>query len=72
MGTIARPAPVSAVPWRVIAIVAMLAILATASLAYVGSRTAKVPPPFGIAKNGALVIGTPDGRDRRPSIRPRA
>jgi hypothetical protein len=61
MGIIARPLPVPAVPWRLIALVAMLAILATATLAYVGSRTDKVPPPFGVARNGALVIGTADG-----------
>lgn len=61
MGVIARPVPTPGVPWRLIALVAMLAILATATFVYVGSRPDKVPSPFGVAKNGTLLIGTAEG-----------
>ena len=60
MGVIARPVPVRPVPWRPIAIVALLGLLAAATLIYAGSRQ-RTPPPFGLARNGALVIGTADG-----------
>jgi len=60
MGVIARPVPFLPVPWRTIAIVALLALLAAATLIYAGSRQS-TPPPFGLARNGALVIGTADG-----------
>jgi dipeptidyl aminopeptidase/acylaminoacyl peptidase len=43
------------VPWRTIAVLAVLALLIAAMLAaYIGSRP-KVPPPFGIADNGLVV-----------------
>jgi hypothetical protein len=60
MGVIARPVPLRPVPWRPIAIVVLLGLLAAAALIYAGSRQ-HVPPPFGPARNGALVIGTADG-----------
>ena len=60
MGVIARPLPIRPIPWRVIAVVALLVVLAAAAVAYVGSRRA-APPPFGLARNGALLIGTADG-----------
>ena len=60
MGVIARPLPIRPIPWRLIAIAALLAALAAATLAYVGSRRVG-PPPFGLARNGALLIGTADG-----------
>ena len=60
MGVIARPLPVRPLPWRPIAIVALLGLLAVATLIFAGSRQ-RVPPPFGLARNGALVIGTADG-----------
>lgn len=60
MGVIARPLPRSSVPWRPLAILALLAILATATLIYAGSRQ-RPAPPFGLARNGALIIGTADG-----------
>jgi hypothetical protein len=60
MGVTARTVPVSPVPWRLLAIVAMIALIATATLIYAGSRSRPVPP-FGIARNGPLVIGTADG-----------
>ena len=60
MGVIARPLPVRPLPWRLFAVAALVALLAAATLIYAGSRT-RVPPPFGPARNGALVIGTSDG-----------
>ena len=61
MGVIARPLPIRPMPWRLIAVVALIGLLAAvASLVYVGSQR-RVPPPFGPAANGSLVIGTADG-----------
>jgi hypothetical protein len=60
MGVIAQRVPVRQVPWRPIAMVALLGLLAAAALIYAGSRQ-HTPPPFGLARNGALVIGTADG-----------
>jgi hypothetical protein len=60
MGVIARPLPVRPLPWRLFAIVALVGLLAAATLLYAGSRQ-RIPPPFGPARNGALVIGTADG-----------
>ncbi len=60
MGVIARPVLVPTLPWRLLAIAALLAILAAATLIYAGSRS-RPAPPFGLAQNGALIIGTADG-----------
>jgi hypothetical protein len=60
MGVIARPLPIRPMPWRLLAMVALLGLLAVATLIYAGSRQ-RTPPPFGLARNGALVIGTADG-----------
>jgi Tol biopolymer transport system component len=60
MGVIARPLPIRPIPWRLIAVAAILVVLAAATLVYVGSRRV-VPPPFGLAGNGAILIGTADG-----------
>jgi tricorn protease-like protein len=60
MGVIARPLPFRPMPWRLIAIVALVGLLATATLVYVGSRP-RIPAPFGPASNGVLIIGTADG-----------
>ncbi len=60
MGVIARPVPLRPMPWRTIAIVALLALLAAATLIFAGTRL-RIPPPFGLARNGALVIGTAVG-----------
>ena len=60
MGVIARPLPFRPIPWRLIAVAALLVILAAAALVYVGSRRV-IPPPFGLARNGALLIGTAGG-----------
>jgi len=60
MGVIARPLPVRPMPWRLFLIAAVLGLLVLATLVYAGSRQ-RTPPPFGLARNGALVIGTADG-----------
>jgi len=62
MGVIARPVPLRPIPWRAIVVAAVvISLVVTAALAYVGSRQRRVPPPFGLAANGALVIATADG-----------
>ena len=48
------------IPWRLIAVAAILVVLAAATIVYVGYRRV-APPPFGLARNGALLIGTADG-----------
>jgi Tol biopolymer transport system component len=60
MGVIARPLPIRPIPWRLFAIAAILVVLVAATLVYVGSRRV-APPPFGLARNGALLIGTNAG-----------
>jgi Tol biopolymer transport system component len=61
MGVIARPLPTRPMPWRLIALVALIGLLAVASVVYIGAQQKRVPPPFGLAANGALAIGTADG-----------
>jgi Tol biopolymer transport system component len=58
MGVIARRTPFfPAVPWRTIVLAAVLVALVAAALFVVGSQR-RVPPPFGLARNGALVFDT--------------
>jgi WD40-like Beta Propeller Repeat len=53
--------PTTRLPWRQLGILALIAILvAMLFAAYVGTRTPKVPAPFGPAANG-LVAATRDG-----------
>ena len=60
MGVIAgRPLFFATVPWRTIVTVALLIALLAVALLVAGSQT-KVPPPFGPARNGALVFGEGD------------
>src|SRR5262249_2433434 len=50
-----RSAFVPRVPWRALgAALLVIALLLVAALAFVGSRHAKVPPPFGPAENGVV------------------
>jgi Tol biopolymer transport system component len=60
MGVIAQPLPVRPMPWRLLALVALIGLLAATALVYMGSQR-RVPPPFGPARNGVLAIGTTDG-----------
>jgi Tol biopolymer transport system component len=56
MGVIARrPAFYPTVPWRTIAVAMVLVALVAAALFVVGSQR-RVPPPFGLARNGSLVF----------------
>lgn len=60
MGVIARrPLFFPTVPWRTLVTVAVLIALLAVALLVAGSQT-KVPPPFGPARNGALVFGDGD------------
>ena len=55
MGVIARTAPIRQVPWRPIVVVALVTLLAAAALVFVaGSRTPRLPAPFGLAGNGVI------------------
>jgi Tol biopolymer transport system component len=48
-------APVARLPWRQIGVLALIAFLLAAALAvYIGSQTPRLPPPFGVARNGAM------------------
>ena len=50
-------APVARVPWRQLAILALIGILvALAAFAYVGSQQKRLPAPFGPAANGTVAI----------------
>lgn len=58
----ARPLSTRSIPWRPLAVLALIALLVAASLAvYIGSQT-RLPPPFGAAGNGVLLYRASDGR----------
>jgi Tol biopolymer transport system component len=47
--------PASRVPWRQLGVLALIAILVAAMLAvYIGSQQQRLPPPFGVARNGLV------------------
>ena len=55
MGVIARTSTVRQVPWRPIAVAALLIVLAAAAVAlYAGSQSRRLPAPFGPARNGVI------------------
>ncbi|MFL5684875.1 MAG: TolB family protein [Chloroflexota bacterium] len=57
----ARPLSMRSVPWRPLAVLALIALLVAAGLAaYVGSQP-KLPPGFGPAANGVLLYRGVDG-----------
>lgn len=61
MGVVARPVLAPPVPWRSIAILAILALIAAAgAVIFVGSRP-RLPEPFGPAANGSVLVSTVDG-----------
>lgn len=62
MGVIALTKPVRQVPWRPIVVAALLIVLASVAVAlFAGSRRNAVPPPFGPANNGSILISSGDG-----------
>jgi Tol biopolymer transport system component len=61
MGEIALSAPTRRMPWRYLALAAAVLLIVAASLVYVGSRRAPLPPMFGLARNGVIVYGTAAG-----------
>ena len=62
MGTIARPIITLPAPWRpLVLLIALALLLATAAVAFIGSRPPAIPPPFGLARNGLIVIATEAG-----------
>ena len=57
----ARPLSMRSFPWRPLLVLALVAGLIVAGvLAYVGSQN-RVPPPFGVARNGVLMYRGSDG-----------
>lgn len=55
-------APVRAVPWRPLAILAIVALLlAVMAAVFIGSQPTKLPPPFGLARNGSLLFADDSG-----------
>ena len=49
MGVIARPLPIRPMPWRLIALVALIGLLGRGRRLSTSARGARVPPPFGLA-----------------------
>jgi Tol biopolymer transport system component len=57
-GTLARGRQVlRPVPWRTVVVLAILVVLATAAVVYVGSQPRPLPAPFGPAANGLVAYG---------------
>ncbi|HET9085419.1 MAG TPA: hypothetical protein VFN41_13545 [Candidatus Limnocylindrales bacterium] len=51
-----RSAAVNQIPWRTVGLIALLVIaLIGSALLFVGTRRPALPPPFGVAGNGALI-----------------
>ena len=51
--------PMTRLPMRQLGLLALIAILVAALFAaYIGSRQPKLPPPFGVARNGAMLYGS--------------
>ena len=56
-----RPAFVPRLPWRTVGVAMLIVALLIAAIAiYVGTRPTRLPPPFGVARNG-LVAYTAHG-----------
>jgi len=54
-----RSALAPRLPWRAIATaLIILSLLVGAALVYIGSQQPKVPPPFGVARNGLMLYGS--------------
>ena len=61
MGELARPLQRTAVPWRPLAVLALLAMLIAAGLLISAGSQRPLPAPFGPAENGLLVYGDANG-----------
>lgn len=61
MGEIAQTQVVPRIPWRPIVAIALIALLAAATMLAVGSQQQRLPAPFGPARNGAIVFSTVAG-----------
>lgn len=61
MGVIARPALLPPLPWRPIGIVLILGLLIAAGVLILAGSQPKLPPPFGLARNGAILYSTVEG-----------
>lgn len=62
MGVLARSAPVRLPAWRpILALVIIGLLVAATAMLIVGSRPRQLPAPFGPARNGDLLVGTPNG-----------
>jgi hypothetical protein len=59
MDIVTTRVPATRLPWRQLGVLALIAILLAAMLAvYVGTHQPKLPPPFGVARNGAMLYGS--------------
>jgi Tol biopolymer transport system component len=61
MDVIVRPAFVPRLPWRSLAILALLIVAIIAALLFAAGSVRRLPPPFGPAANGAILYSTPGG-----------
>jgi len=58
MELVTERVPVTRMPWRQLGVLALIgALLATLLAVYIGSRTTKLPAPFGPASNGVIAMG---------------
>jgi Tol biopolymer transport system component len=61
MGVIARTAFVPRLPWRTLALVALLVLAIAGALLFASGSSRRLPAPFGPAANGSIVYGTDAG-----------
>ena len=72
MDVVARPVSVRAPALRPLLILLLIGLLIAGGLVlYAGSQRTRLPEPFGLARNGVIVISTTDRRHRRlrPGVR---
>jgi Tol biopolymer transport system component len=54
--------PTTRMPWRQLAVLALIGLLLATLLAvYIGAHARHLPPPFGVAANGVIAYVTPSG-----------
>ena len=61
MGVIARTAFVPRLPWRALAIVALLVLAIVGALLFASGSSRRLPAPFGPAANGSILYSTAGG-----------